>query len=506
MSQHIFCTLDKDGGPLEITMGWDRPLGHLFMTVQRTAPEGALSPQAIKALEDHGLVYSSLNGVNAFEMTTEDFRLELGKLGLEAPESMYLQVNSDQANDTGNRLAVHQSDGSFVDRIRYNEDNTLEGDVLVVDESGMNDVELAEAVVAASNSRMHVIFLGDTDQLPSIGPGTFLKDVLQIKAGDHHRLTTTHRNSGGILDVIEQIRNGSIDCIDRPGVTFSHGLLSVDQGFPLIARKYIDAVSKHGFEGVALLMSMRAGEPNVPGWNITYANQVLRDLCNPHAVKIPGTRLFVGDRIIIRENMTVPLAGTARGKPIKKKSDDEASDIDDTRVVNGDTGTITSYERDAQNPRSLMAQSICLKLDDGRMVDLPGADAKALQHSYALTVHSAQGSEYKKVIAVATPGHSSFINRAMIFTGLSRARESLDINADDQVLRKIAATPPPLRNSALVERVLTMIHESREAPVEDTPAPAPAPVAQFPRTTRAPARPVSAELSLSERYAMRMRE
>jgi len=405
--------------------------------------------------------------------------------------------------------------GSF----RYNKNNPLEGDVLVVDESSMNDVELAEAVVAAADSKMHVIFLGDTDQLPSIGPGSFLKDVLQIKAGDHHRLTTTHRNSGGILDVIEQVRQGKLDCNDLPGVQFSHGLGSADEQFPEIARKYISAVSKYGYEGVALLMSMRAGEPDAPGWNITYANQVLRDLCNPHALKIPGTRMFVGDRIIIRDNMTVPLAGTARDKPIQKKGDDEEPDINETRVVNGDTGTITSFERDQNNPRSLMAQSLCLKLDDGRMVDLPGSEASTLQHAYALTVHSAQGSEYKKVIAVVTPGHSSFINRAMLFTGLSRAREGLDINAEDSVLRKIAATPLPVRNSALVERVYIELDIDREVVAEDDDedehvesvrllAPEP-PVAGIAVQTQSRAQRFStqpmAEMSLRERYEMRQR-
>jgi len=342
--------------------------------------------------------------------------------------------------------------GSF----RFNAKNTLDGDVLVVDESSMNDVELAEAITAAANKNMHLVLLGDDEQLPSIAPGRFLKDVLDVREADHHRLTKTHRNSGGILDVLEQVRRGDVDCIDRPGVKFSHGLDDAAVGFALIAQKYISAVSKYGgYEHVALIMSMRAGEPYVPGWNTTYSNQVLRDLCNPHALKIPGTRFFVGDRIIIRENMNVPLAGQ--------------EDEDEVRVVNGDTGTITSFEKDARNPRSLMSKSIRIKLDDGRMVDLPGAGVSVLQHSYALTVHSAQGSEYRKVISVVTPGHSAFMNRAMIFTGWSRAREDLDINGSDHVIRKIVATPLPARNSSLVERVALALEalKSGEDPGDD---------------------------------------
>lgn len=431
----------------------------------------------------------------------------LAKL-LEHKDFIFCGPTGKSAKVLSNRLAsqgleastIHSTlQGAGRGSFRFNATNTLDGDILVVDESSMNDVEIAEALVAAMNDGMHLIALGDDEQLPSIGPGRFLRDILQISQGDHHRLVTTHRNSGGILDVLQQIRQGHMDCEDLPGVTFSHGLRTAQEQFPEIAHKYIQAVSKHGYEGVALLMSMRAGEPSVPAWNITYANQVLRDLCNPHAEKVPGTRLFVGDRIIIRENMIVPIAGSAPVRPDVEREDGDVPGDGETRVVNGDTGTILSYERDSSQARSLMPRSLRLKLDDGRIVDLPGSEMNTLQHSYALTVHSAQGSEYKKVIAVITPGHPSFINRAMLFTGLSRAREDLDINADDAVLRKIAATPLPERCSALVERVEQELSadadDDEDAPNETAPmstvataAPAirPAPVAYVPQ------RPVAA--------------
>lgn len=362
-----------------------------------------------------------------------------------------------------NRLSKHGRDASTIHStllgsgrgsFKFNADNPLDGDVLVSDESSMNDVELGESIVAAANGQMHVILLGDDQQLPSIGAGSFLKDVLSIEAADHHRLTKTHRNSGGILEVIQQISNGQIDCVDRPGLRFSHGLGEAATEFSGVARKYIDAVGKHGFENVVLLMSMRAGEPNVPGWNTTYANAVLRDLCNAHAEKIPGTRLHVGDRILIKDNMNVPLAGSGAAQRARSADEDDDSPAEgETRVVNGDTGSILSFTRDPSKPNSLVPLHVTMHLDDGRRVDFPGNACDLLQHSYALTVHSAQGSEYKKVIAVATPGHSSFINRAMLFTGLSRAREALEVYAEDHVLRKIAATPLPTRNSALVRRV-----------------------------------------------------
>lgn len=353
--------------------------------------------------------------------------------------------------------------GSF----RFHAGNKLETDVLVVDETSMNDIELAESVTAAvDQSRTHVIFLGDENQLPSIGLGRFLKDLLEIEEADHHRLTKTHRNSGGILDVIEQVRQGRIDCQSREAVRFSGQLDDPARSFIVIASKYLQSVTKYGYDHTALLMSMRAGEADVPGWNTTYANAKLRAMCNPNGERIFKSRMHVGDRILIKENMNVALAGMeTKGKQRKKAGDEnEEPGAGEVRIVNGDTGTITSYARDPENPKSPVPLHVRIKLDDGRIIDFPGSAMDVLEHSYALTVHSAQGSEYKKVIAVITPGHSAFINRAMLFTCLSRARAELDVNADDMVLRRVASTPLPARNSGLVERVSDIFDSMKVAP------------------------------------------
>ena len=175
-------------------------------------------------------------------------------------------------------------------------------------------------------------------------------------------------------------------------------------------------------------------------------------MCNPNAQKVPGTSLFVNDRIIVRENMSV----------------------DDERVVNGDTGTIKGFTTASKDGSSKVpqrqnsgAEFIILKLDDGREIRFPGQAATSLQHSYALTVHSAQGSQYKRLICAITGGQATFINRTMLYTGLSRARESLTVYGDDAVLKKIALTPAPERNSALVERVRALLDDDEDQDVLD---------------------------------------
>lgn len=339
--------------------------------------------------------------------------------------------------------------GSEDEGFAVNKNNPLETDVNVVDEAGMPGIQLAQAALEANNDRAHLVLLGDYRQLQSVPPGNFLRDLLRIKGIDHNELTIVHRNSGGIAEVIDQVDQGVIDCVDRPGVTFSHGLGDATEDFELIKGRYLEAVAKAGIENVALLMSRRKGELNEPAWNTTYANQQLRDACNPTGAKVPGTRFFLEDRIIIRANMDVaPWSDSIR----TGKTDDD--DDDKVKVVNGDTGRIAEAWPQPDKPGAMFLK---LMLDDGRAVCFPSQDSNELDWSYALTVHSAQGSEYKEVLVVATPGSPNFVNRTSLFTGLSRAVENLQVFGNDSDLRKIAATPAPRRNSALVERVMAAL-------------------------------------------------
>lgn len=364
-----------------------------------------------------------------------------------------------------NRLtSVSQSASTIHSRLRgsgaadfmINEFEPMTEDIAVVDESSMLDLALADAVVRATGAGQHLILLGDPDQLPSIAQGNVLQDLLRVDSVDHHRLTTTHRNRNGILRLVQEVRSGSITCNNLDGVTFSHGLGDAQNQFDALATRYLDSVNEHGFARTAFLMSQRKGDVNTPGWNTTWFNSKLQQLCNPEAEKIPGTRLHVGDRIIIKANMSVPRAGQA---PARRNHDADEDGGDESeqeeRVVNGDTGEILMFEREVGNPRNLGAKFVRLHLDDGRQVDFPGQALEALQHSYALTVHAGQGSEYANVMMVATAGVPSFINRSMFYTAQSRPRLSLYIHGNDADIKKIVATPAPARQSALIARIKT---------------------------------------------------
>ena len=329
---------------------------------------------------------------------------------------------------------------------RVNREEPLDGDVLVVDESSMPSLEMWEVILDGMANKMHIILAGDEKQLPSIQAGAVLIDLLKLQGANHVHLDQVHRNSGGILDVVREITVGQLVTKDRATVKFSHSLGDAEDEFASVVDRYVTCAGRSGIENTLLLMSRRQGKEDEPGWNTTYANSILREVCNPGAQRIPGTRLHVGDRIIIRNNMTLN-----QKAPEGSKSDEDEDRSE--RVVNGDTGTIRSFEESTDKKQSGV-KWLSIRLDDGRIIDYPGDKTNVLQHSYALTVHAAQGSEYKEILAVFTPGMPGFVNRNMLMTGVSRARVNLEVFAKDAVLKQIAATPLPSRNSALVSRIM----------------------------------------------------
>jgi len=330
-----------------------------------------------------------------------------------------------------------------LDGFEYNAHNQLDVDIVIIDETSMLDLELACALMEAIPLHAHIIFLGDVDQLSSVGPGQFLANLLQI-GFDHHRLSSTHRNDGGILEVVQQAGRGYADCVDRPDVRFSHGLPEPDDvGMSRVIASYHAAIKRHGIDRVGLLMPRRKGDRETPGWNVTYCNEILRQELNPDGCKIIGSQLHVNDRIIIRQNEVLKQGEDEKGKPIYEQ------------VVNGDTGFIREVFLD-QDSNSV--SHLILELDDGRQIRYPSASMSALNLAYAITVHSSQGSEYDVVIFMCTNGSPNFVHRGIAYTAFSRAKKTLLVYGDDNAVRSIVRREIPKRNSVLSQRTQSYVN------------------------------------------------
>jgi exodeoxyribonuclease V alpha subunit len=352
---------------------------------------------------------------------------------------------------------IHSTLGVKEDGFLHDENSQLFADYVVVDESSMIDLELAGHLLAAIPKRCHVIFLGDANQLPSVGPGQVLADLMRLDF-DHHQLTTTHRNDGGILDVVNQAAAGQMTITDQwPDVTFSHGLAEAsDESIAPILLQYERAVAEHGIDQVALLCARRKGNIETPGWNTTYLNELLRKRMNPEGERIRGIRLHIGDRVVVRKNLTLVQQEAKEGVPAIVES-----------VVNGDTGRVDStiFGKKEHEP-----EFISVRLDDGRLVRFDMDSAGALSLAYAMTVHMSQGSEYAEVLFVLTGGVPSFVHRGIVFTAMSRAKKMLRVFAEDRNVHSIVKRPIPPRNSALIEMV-GAARRAQAAPAQPVAAP-----------------------------------
>lgn len=347
----------------------------------------------------------------------------------------------------------------------FGPDNLLDVDLLVVDETSMVDLALMQALLLAVPATAHIIFMGDKDQLPSVGPGSVLSDFLQLPF-DHHRLNQTHRNDGGILDVVKQAGTGRVDLISRDDVDFHCALpeASADSIASVLAH-YDRAIAANfgDFSKVGLLIARRKGDPLSPGWNTTYLNAVLRQRYNPESGKrvningvegavracagdrVFGTRHRVGDRVIIRKNLVL------------KKDGQSDSDVPE-QVVNGDTGLIVEFSVSKGN-----LDCIHIQLDDGRLINFPAEHADVIDLAYATTVHTAQGSEYANIIFICVNGHSSFVHRGIVFTAFSRAKKHLTVIGEAAVIKSVVARRAPKRNSFLVNRFFHTLNKNPTA-------------------------------------------
>jgi exodeoxyribonuclease V alpha subunit len=374
-------------------------------------------------------------------------------IGFAAPTGKAARVLQARVSKYGSKATTIHSmlgvggNGKFM----YHQGNKLPYDLLVCDETSMVSLSLMNAVFSALREDAHIIFLGDANQLPSVDPGDILRNLMSLDY-DHHRLTKTHRNDGGILEVVNLAGQGLSDFSKlRHDVEFHDGLpeptLETVQN---VIDKFDSELEAMGgdFTAVGLLIARRKGDVNVPGWNTTYLNHVMRNRYNADGKHIPGTIYRVGDRIIIRKNLAL------------KQAENVPADTPPELVVNGDVGFIrgftkkTSGKKGDDGASNGTLESLILELDDGRELLYGAENVSSLTLGYALTVHASQGSEYARVVSIAVSGHANVIHRGIIFTAWSRAQKKLTIIGDSDAIKKMLFRLPPSRNTFLVQRTL----------------------------------------------------
>ena len=321
-----------------------------------------------------------------------------------------------------------------------NEENPLEGDVLIVDECSMIDIVLMNSLLKAIPPTMRLIMVGDIDQLPSVGAGNVLRDIIDSGAFPVVRLTRIFRQAqtSRIIMNAHRINEGKMPDI-RNGKNMDFFFMenedaeaSVSQIVKLVQEKLPKYYHVEPSQ-IQVLTPMQRGVVGATNLNLS-----LQEALNP-----PEHDIFMRGR----GKNTVPKE-CLRRSGYAFRADDKVMQIKnnyDKEVFNGDIGIIESVN---ETDRTLKVNF------DGRSIEYDVTELDELVHAYATTIHKAQGSEYPIVVMPIMMNHFVMLQRNLIYTGITRAKKVLVIVGTKKALayavKNVTVTK---RNTLLKERL-----------------------------------------------------
>jgi len=310
------------------------------------------------------------------------------------------------------------------DGYQRNEEHPLEGDVLILDECSMVDIILMYNLLKAIPERMSLILVGDTDQLPSVGAGNVLKDLIASGILPVIRLTRIFRQAQGSRIIMNAHRINRGEAIDIRGGKDSDFFFAQKETNEEIVDTLVRYCTKNlpnyyhadPFREIQVLTPMQKGICGAAN-----LNQLLQEAMNPSNLFLRrgGTQYRLGDKVMqIRNNY-------------------------DKEVFNGDIGTISKVDMEEQE------LAVCY---DGRDVTYDISELDELTLAYAVTIHKSQGSEYPIVVMPFTMSHFVMLQRNLLYTGVTRAKKILVLIGEKKaVYYAIGNEKTTRRNTKLAE-------------------------------------------------------
>ena len=313
--------------------------------------------------------------------------------------------------------SLEYAGGVGMDRWGRNDQNPLDAEMIVVDETSMLDLLLAHHLVKAVRRGAHLLFVGDADQLPSVGPGAVLRDLLESAAVPAIHLDTIFRQAAdsGIIANAHAINHGALPAVneDNPAGDF----FWADRADP---RECAEAIVKimttrirsrfPQFDPIHDVQVLAATHRGPAG--VAELNAALQQALNPPdparaEATIGGTLYRAGDRVIqMRNNYELD-------------------------VSNGDLGVITAIDDEER--------TLTIQFDAERIVAYQWSELDEVALAYAISVHKAQGSEYPAVIVPVLRYYGHLLNRSLLYTAVTRARQMVTLVGDWRAVQTAVA-------------------------------------------------------------------
>jgi len=293
------------------------------------------------------------------------------------------------------------------------EASPLEGKILIVDETSMLDIWLANQLFKALPEHIQVIMVGDEDQLPSVGPGQVLKDLLQSERIPTVRLTDIYRQAEGssIIELAHDIKKGFLP----PNVTAKQAdrsfiRCSTAQVAQVVEKVALNAKNKgYTAKDIQVLAPMYRGPAGIDRLNV-----LLQEIFNPNPdgkrkeIAFGDVKYRIGDKVLQLVNQP------------------------ESNVFNGDIGEIISiiYAKENTEKQDMIYISF-----EGNEVEYTRQDLNQITHAYCCSVHKSQGSEFPIVILPITRSYYRMLQRNLIYTAITRSKQSLIICGEEDALR-----------------------------------------------------------------------
>lgn len=316
----------------------------------------------------------------------------------------------------------------------FNADSPVPYDVVIVDEASMIDIELADAVFdAVDPDQTRLIFVGDADQLPSVGPGRVFADLIASTWVPTVRLTTIHRAAERtwVYRVAPKVLRGEWEDAKNDR-TYKSAMITD----PAAAKRTLVDIVASRFPGAGI-KDYQVLSPKYSGeLGVLALNTALQESQNPREFNLGEPEMEVeftlkGQQMVLRPR-----------DPVIQQVNDY-----DHAVFNGETGVVARVTDD----------EVLIEFDN-RIVRYSHAEARSkLRLSYAVTIHKYQGSEVEWAVVVCHSSHGQMWNRQLLYTAITRAREGVVLVGDRAGLRTALSTDEPSRRTCGLRSELAML-------------------------------------------------